>query len=32
MAVDLEKILRPVDNPLKPFEAKYRRWQAASTW
>ena len=23
MAVDLEKILRPVDNPLKPFEAKY---------
>ncbi len=23
MAVDLERILRPVDNPLKPFEAKY---------
>ena len=23
MAVDLEKILRPIDNPLKPFEAKY---------
>lgn len=31
MAVDLEKILRPIDNPLKPFEAKYMTLASGET-
>jgi hypothetical protein len=31
MAVDLEKILRPVDNPLEPFEAKYMTLASGET-
>jgi len=31
MAVDLEKILRPVDNPLKPFEPKYMTLASGET-
>ena len=31
MAVDLEKILRPVDNPMKPFEPKYVKLASGET-
>jgi hypothetical protein len=31
MAVDLEKILRPVDNPMAPFEAKYVQLASGAT-
>ena len=31
MAVDLEKILRPVDNPLEPFQAKYMTLASGET-
>ena len=31
MAVDLEKILRPVDNPLEPFEPKYMTLASGET-
>lgn len=31
MAVDLEKILRPLDNPMAPFEAKYMQLASGET-
>jgi hypothetical protein len=31
MAVDLEKILRPIDTPMKPFEAKYMTLASGET-